>query len=393
MKLRAFIAILFLFSCSLTFGKHKHLTFTNGVKRNFNLNSDVVKTDKNTSWISGETNSITTDEINTVSVSTIRAVKSFVLEVINSETANIKGDFGRLTIKSFGSGMHKSRLNLFAFECNYCHIQADEDIFVLSGHFKKLIFSGSHIKKLIVADAIIDTLDFTDSQVGPEIYLYGAGFRATVPVNFKQRELVGPLYVHLHQYVSGADFIFDPEDTKFFLDSVDYKKKSSLLKSILQRIDKALYPDEYGYYDKQFKEATLLINGHNILNFIDKNWWGYGYDFENILFGSLFAFTFILFLNLFFFQFLREVYAPAPILIYLNQIKHKYSQFTFKDILSYHILRIGLIFLYTAYIWGAVKLDFEKITIKYWPALILLLFEFVLGLICLAYIVNFLLTK
>jgi len=51
------------------------------------------------------------------------------------------------------------------------------------------------------------------------------------------------------------------------------------------------------------------------------------------------------------------------------------------------------VLLYTAFIFWGLKLDVKELVIKKWWAIILIVFEYSIGVVCLAYIANFIITK
>ena len=172
--------------------------------------------------------------------------------------------------------------------------------------------------------------------------------------------------------------------------SQSYEQQALLYQQILKQLKDAGLTEKYETQDKLFQELKLLHNNHPILNFISKNWWDYGYDKGRIFFNS-FAFFLIFFvLNIIFFKQLKTVYFPVK---FISKTSEKLGQrYNPRPIIAIFYQLPG-IFLYTAFLFWGLKLDLKEIEIKKNGAIILIICQYLLGVICLAYLANYVISK
>jgi hypothetical protein len=144
----------------------------------------------------------------------------------------------------------------------------------------------------------------------------------------------------------------------------------------------------YEALDKDYQEFKYLergIWGGSVLNWIDKNWWDYGYNKFLVIRGSIII-NFIFFLvNLTLFStLLRDGYTMQKFVSIDQSLKKKYA----KRRVIMHLFRIPYVFIYTGYIFWGLKLDIDKVHIhKIW-LFSYVLFQYLAGIVCLAYIAN-----
>lgn len=168
-------------------------------------------------------------------------------------------------------------------------------------------------------------------------------------------------------------------------------------KLLLEEQLKQGFLNGYAKLDKEYKEFQYTrektIYGE-FINWIDKTWWDYGYDKSLVVKNSFIVFFFFFVVNLFFYSSLHEVYCPEKFKHLEERLVHKASD---KRILKRGILifinRIPGVFLYTGYLFWAVRLDIHNLEIRKPFAFTLLILEYVSGIICLAYIANYILGR
>jgi hypothetical protein len=117
-----------------------------------------------------------------------------------------------------------------------------------------------------------------------------------------------------------------------------------------------------------------------------KWWWNYGYSKENVFFHSAyFVFLFTL-LNFFILNLLQDVYNVSKI--------PKTRKLRFKNYrVAQLLLRLWYSFAYTSTIFFKLSIKTEEIDFKHAVRSLYILFIYTLGLICLAYMANFVLQK
>jgi hypothetical protein len=178
---------------------------------------------------------------------------------------------------------------------------------------------------------------------------------------------------------------------KIVIDSAQsYENQVILYQLVIKGYANAGLSESVEELDKKFQALKLLHNHHPILNWISKNWWDYGYNKGQVFFIACWAFLAFFIINIVLFKSLTHVYYPPKIEEYIARVKEKTSS-------SNRLINIILIspgiFLYTAYIFWGLKLDLKELNIKNWLAMAMILTEYVFGIICLAYLANYVITK
>lgn len=140
--------------------------------------------------------------------------------------------------------------------------------------------------------------------------------------------------------------------------------------------------------DIRLRQLGYLNRGlwGRVLNFLDNWWWGYGYDKELIFKNSCIIMLIAFFLNLLCFRrLLFETYT-------LDEFRAFYS----RKILNktggqgYYVLYC---FLYTMFIFWTLRLSFEKLKLDNLYLTFLIMFEYLAGIICLAYIAGYVVSR
>lgn len=140
-------------------------------------------------------------------------------------------------------------------------------------------------------------------------------------------------------------------------------------------------------YEKADKELQSLKYKHDyrfgsIINWLDRNWWGYGYNrgliFPNtlILFGTFFV------LNLLFFNILSKTVYPVPeiTIARITSLQHHNGN-RITVALSYSIH----CFIYTLYLFFGLEMKIEKLKLTNKLLALLIVVQYMAGILCLAY--------
>ncbi len=172
--------------------------------------------------------------------------------------------------------------------------------------------------------------------------------------------------------------------------------KSNVYEGLLIKLQKEGFTASFEKLDKEYLEFKYLENSGNgdwerIVNWINKHWWGYGYDKELIIRNTLILFCIFLIINFGFFNdMVNKVYR-------IEQFSYSKKEINFLlDNNTPKIIFIAI--LYTAFIFFGLKFNRKDIKIKEnltgWRFLFLINFftQFIVGLICLAYLANFIIT-
>ena len=181
----------------------------------------------------------------------------------------------------------------------------------------------------------------------------------------------------------------------------NYEQKSNVYEQLLKVQEKHGFRSSLEKLDKEYKEFQYLENPKNedwvtlklnqIANFIQKNWWDYGYDKARVIWWTIGLLLFFFILNSVIFDYLlNEVYT-------IDQIKEvnrkqKFILFRLYSVqykFDYHYTRFWLPFYYTCLIFFGLRMSVEKFKFSKNLGVAYLFIQYVMGLVCLAYIANF----
>ena len=180
-------------------------------------------------------------------------------------------------------------------------------------------------------------------------------------------------------------------------ESIGYELKANVFEELLQNQEKEGFTQSYEILDKEYQEFKYTdrdskygVFGH-LINWVDKKWWGYGYNKELIIWNVITIFLILSFINSFFLCYLtKHVYENKNIVKLLS--KHK------KKNLGQWFASFRYSLFYTAIIFFSFKIDMEKLNysanLDGWKILNLTYFMvmYLGGLVCLAYLANYIIT-
>jgi hypothetical protein len=152
-----------------------------------------------------------------------------------------------------------------------------------------------------------------------------------------------------------------------------------------QKLDK-----EYKHFGYT-KDNTALGKIHD---FVECHWWDYGYNKGKVIVNSLYLFLIFTFINILIYPVLLSTYYPLKFKELEQRLTDRYSKYqTYPGRLYFHLARIPSIILYTAYLFWGLRLDLNEIEIRNYLPLTLIIIEYTIGVISLAYIANYIISK
>ena len=156
--------------------------------------------------------------------------------------------------------------------------------------------------------------------------------------------------------------------------------------------------DGYEKLDKEYKAFKCLIRNSfvaKIQNWIDKHWWDYGYDKFMVIKNSVKLFLLFFVINLLAYKELAKVYHPEKFKKFDERLdsNNTEDEFSIATRVRNYIIRIPAIFLYTAFVFWGFKLDLKELEIKKPLFMAILIGQYIIGLVCLAYIANYIISK
>lgn len=188
---------------------------------------------------------------------------------------------------------------------------------------------------------------------------------------------------------------FPPSDT------IDYEKKTNVYIQLLNVQKKEGFTESYEILDKEYKKLQYTdpdgpYSKHKILgyalNWINKNWWGYGFNKELIITNVILILLLFSIINSFFLSHLTtHVYRNEKIKKMIDEQKQR-------SLLRRWFVSLPYSLFYTAIIFFSLKFDMEKLNyaenLNGWKIFNLAYFVLLYlgGLVCLAYLANYVIT-
>lgn len=183
-----------------------------------------------------------------------------------------------------------------------------------------------------------------------------------------------------------------------FYNSDNYEDKTRIYEFLLRIQKENGYMSSFEKLDKEYKSFMLTSKGLYLQDWISRIWWDYGYK-KSLIFRNTFI-IFLIFYTINLFQFRKlnnEVYNIEK-LNYFNRF------FSNKNIYGNYITSlIGYLepaFFYTFFIFFGFKLSIDNF--KFNPPnkvslhsfrIIYIFFQYIIGIVCLAYLANFVITR
>jgi hypothetical protein len=233
-----------------------------------------------------------------------------------------------------------------------------------------------HLNGVICKDEKIK-LDFsqfriTDSSKDCDLNI-GVGIANLIKANYKYFRLVFDSTTSVYDKEQVYTELLNMQKTNYFLDGCE-------------KLDK-----EYKAFKYLHRNSFIA----DVQNWIDKYWWDYGYDKFMVIKNSVKLFLLFFAINLLAYKGLAKVYHPIKFREFderleMNNvdIKHPVAAGIKK-----YLKRIPVIFLYTAFVFWGLKLDLKELEIKKPLYMTILIGQYITGLVCLAYIANYIISK
>jgi hypothetical protein len=181
-------------------------------------------------------------------------------------------------------------------------------------------------------------------------------------------------------------------------DSAGYELKANVYQQLLEKQKAEGFTQSYEKLDKEYREFQYTDPGAGkgawgiFLNWVDKNWWEYGYNKELIIRNALLIFLILSFINSFFLKYLiTQVYSNEKISKLIEKRETKNGLIRWFDSLRYSIF-------YTAVIFFSFNFDMDKLNyagnLDGWKVFNLTWFMIIYlgGVVCMAYLANYIIT-
>ena len=168
-----------------------------------------------------------------------------------------------------------------------------------------------------------------------------------------------------------------------FDSSASFEYRSNAYQSLLNTFKNDGYTESYELLDKEYKKFTYSEKKAWFTYVLDKYWWDFGYAKHFIFYWIFSLLAIFTFLNFFFYPFLqREVYK-------INHIESSFKSSKWIVLLQ----RLYYSLVYTSVLFFSLSVKLDNLKYKHWTAVAYIFIIYVLGIICLAYTANFVITK
>lgn len=239
-----------------------------------------------------------------------------------------------------------------------------------------------------------DTIDFSDNKyLSNDIDLTVANFKDSLHYDFKKDSYLKPHYIFLYKS-DVPKFHLDYTHFKLIVDSIPEKHEpipvdeaESMYEALLNNFKQRGQQESYKLLDIEYQEFKWKHSWAPFMAIVDKGWWNYGYNKEKIFlwtFLLIVMFTIITFCNLGYLM--NNVYDMPNI-----HMHDKIRTGKFTKSCKRFFRRAWYSFIYSANIFFRLTLNIEKVKYdKFW-GVAYIMFMYTAGLICLAYMANFVL--
>ncbi|WP_316738500.1 hypothetical protein [Pedobacter aquatilis] len=316
---------------------------------------------------------------------------------ISAYMDNLDIKYGNFKSINYMRAMTGSPINNFSIErvsadtiTNYIGIKTwihSSNIKTLNLGFPSMDFIKT---KLEIINSRIDSLKFT-SDLPDTILLQGIDFSGvksfldlSAPRKGAGRTVLAVREVDMSKlkFNLGDVWVYTFQDAS-------YDDKIAVLQQMVKLCRDKGYSDDAARYDKAYQSEKYLHDGHWLLDYISWIWWDYGYDKGRVFYISLLLFTMFAIVNVILSHKIREVYWPDRFTMFYDRTNLQYSNQNMRKKMKHSM---GMI-LFTAYIFWGVKLDLKELEIRNKWILLLIIAQYITGIICIAYLANFIISR
>lgn len=178
--------------------------------------------------------------------------------------------------------------------------------------------------------------------------------------------------------------LYFPKDRGLTFEDTAY-----VYQNLLDKLSDEGLIDSYRDLDRQYKQLKYYHAGNYFGNWLDKIWWDYGYNKALIVRNAIILFLIFFLINLLIYDKLFETY---PIQNFAEAHEHFNKLFS-TDKVKYLFHRAMNCFVYTCFIFWAINLNVNSVNLKNRGIFAYMILQFMVGLVCVAYIANMVLSK
>lgn len=173
-------------------------------------------------------------------------------------------------------------------------------------------------------------------------------------------------------------------------------ERESTYKELLDEQQRDGFTAGHEKLDKEYRRFEYTRDGSRfgkLQNWLDEWWWDYGYKKYRVITNSFKIFGVFVLLNILIYSWLIRVYFPEKFRALDERLTDQVAGWRWGNRLFFYLLRIPGIIVYTAFVFWGLKLDIKEMELKRPVFYLILIIEYAVGLVCLAYIANYIITK
>ena len=246
---------------------------------------------------------------------------------------------------------------------------------------KDLNFSGLQIPEFLE----LNNLSFTGSVNKIDLTTFRYGDSSKCKLRLKDFDFTK---LKLNYQYFDLYFPVDSSDRE----EVSYDAKENIYKCLLDEQKKEGYSRGFEKLEKEFKKLAYTHDNSwlgKFQNALDKWWWDYGYNKKLIVLRAFEIMLFFFLINLFFYT--KLIYSAYTI----NEFIHADQMLTDKYGRTWKRIPFKFLYclLYTGYLFWGIRIDFEKVKLQNLLLVSWIFIQYISGIICLAWIANFIVTR
>jgi len=281
----------------------------------------------------------------------------------------------------------------------FAYCEFEKSINFVGANFGTLLdFQGSHLESSIFQDAVLpDTLFLANISLGEELDLTNTILDSSKEHCFIELYKAPIDKINL-RYGKFKLLISDPINSKTF------ENYSNVYERLLRNFRNRGYTTSYSLLDREYQEFKFIKNPDgsgfdNFLNWFNKHWNDYGYNRALIWRNTGFLFLIFYLINLLRFpQLLNRVYTIKPIVKAFNGgllMEDDESEVIYPELKNkaLYLARPFLTLYYTLIIFFGLKMSIEQLNFSKPFSVLYIFIQYIVGLICLAYLANFVITS
>jgi hypothetical protein len=175
--------------------------------------------------------------------------------------------------------------------------------------------------------------------------------------------------------------------TLAFPDGYNDNNKENFYTNLVKKFKDEGVDENIELADVKFKQFKYKKDHAAILDFIDANWWYYGYKKSLIIRNSVLLYFIFFLINLTVYKFLLfEVYT-------IENFEDQYDDSKKNSKMRWRVRYAIDCLLYTAFIFWNLRIDLKELQTKHFGSVLYVLFQYLVGLVCVSYLANLILTK